>query len=95
MITGKWANNEKVHELFATFKLKTIHKCFLCPYKRQLSMVRFIALQGYGHIGTWHIYNASKTLYKDRTVYLQLLLHLENKQIMPNKLETQLKHTYS
>ena len=66
MFTGKWANNEKVHELFATFKLKTIHKCFLCPYKRQLSMVRFIALQGYGHIGTWHIYNASKTLYKDR-----------------------------
>ena len=27
-------------------KLKTIHKCFLCPYKRQISMLRFIALRG-------------------------------------------------
>ena len=45
-------------------KLKKIHKCLLCPYKRQISMQRFIALlQEYGHIRTWHIYNTGKTLY--------------------------------
>ena len=30
----------------AELKLKTIHKCFLCPYKEQISMLCFIALRG-------------------------------------------------
>ena len=41
-------------------KLKTIHRYFLCSYKRQISMLRFMAMQGY--IRTWHIYNTGKTL---------------------------------
>ena len=47
-------------------------------------MLRLIALQGYGHIRTWHIYNAGKTLYR----VVELLLQLKNKIIMPNNVET-------
>ena len=44
-------------------KLNTIHKCFLYPYKRQISMLCLIALWGDRAHRTWHIYNAEKTLY--------------------------------
>ena len=49
--------------LFYFLKLKTtsIHKCFLCPYKRQTSLLRLIALRG--HLRTWQIFNTGKTLY--------------------------------
>ena len=42
-ISKYFSKNEKS---FFILKLKTIHKWFLCPYKRQISMLRFIALRG-------------------------------------------------
>ena len=32
-------------EYWLALELKTIHKCFLCPYKMQISMLRLIALR--------------------------------------------------
>ena len=34
------------YNLVSLLKLKTIHKCVLCPHKRQILMLRSIALQG-------------------------------------------------
>ena len=45
-------------------KLKTIHKYFLCPYKRQISMLRFIALRGVRpHRNVAHLQHTGKTKY--------------------------------
>ena len=52
----------------------------------------------YGHKRTRHIYKADKfknVIYQDRNRVVKLLLHLENKQIMPNHVETQHKQMYS
>ena len=39
----------------------------------------------YGHLRTWHIYNAGKTLYMDRSRVVEFLLQfLKKQQIMPN-----------
>ena len=38
----KWINPDSMKNL----KLKTIHNCFLCPYKWQISMLCFTALRG-------------------------------------------------
>ena len=35
----------KLCDLYSFLKLKTIHKCFLCPYQRQSSMLCFIAFK--------------------------------------------------
>ena len=70
---------------------------FSCPYKRQISMLHFIALRVYGHIRTCHIYNKDKTLfYRDQRRVGKLLLQLDNKQlIMQNNVETQHEYIYS
>ena len=50
----------------------------------------------FGHLRTWHINNAGKTLYRDRNHVVKVILQLENKQqSMPNNVETQHKHMYS
>ena len=52
----------------------------------------------YGRLRTWniYIYNAGKTLYKDRNRVKDFFFHLENKQqTMPNNAETQVKIMYS
>ena len=61
------------------------------PYKSYVSL----QCAEYGHLGTWHNYNAGKTLYRDQIHVVGFLLHLENKQIMPYNVETQHKHMYS
>ena len=51
---------------------------------------------GYGHLRTWEIGKAGKTLYRVRSYVVVLSLHLKNKQqIMQNNLETQNKHMFS
>ena len=46
----------------------------------------------YRHLRTWHIYNAGKTLYKDRSRVVELF-QMENKQqSMQNNVETQHRH---
>ena len=57
-----------------------------------ISVIRFIALRGErAHKKTCHIHNTGKTLY----IWIETLLHLENKQIIPNNVETQHNHMYS
>ena len=36
----------ETENIMIKIKLKDIYKCFLCPYKRQIIMLSFIALQG-------------------------------------------------
>ena len=70
---------------FQNLKLNTIHKCFLYPYKRQLSMLSLIALWGVrAHKKVAHLQHRWNVIFRDRSRVVELLLHLENKQIMPN-----------
>ena len=58
----------------------------LCTYKRQISMLRFIALRGVrAHECVEHSQHRENVIYRDRTRIVELLLQLENKQIMQNK----------
>ena len=78
-------------------KLKTIHKCFLCPYKRQISVLRLTALRGVrAHKNVAHFQHKLNVIYSDRCYVVELLLQLKSKQqSMPNNVETQHKHMYS
>ena len=78
-------------------KLKTIHKCFLCPYKRQISVLRLTALRGVrAHKNVAHFQHKLNVIYSDRCCVVELLLQLKSKQqSMPNNVETQPKHMYS
>ena len=62
-----------------SLKLKTMHKCFLNPYKRQISCYTSLHCEEYKHI-----YGTGKCLYRDWSHVVELLLQLENKscQIM-------------
>ena len=66
----------------------------LCPYKRQISMLRLIALQGIrAHKNVEHLQHRYNVMYRDRSHVVEFLLQLENKrQIMQNNVETQRKH---
>ena len=58
-------------------KLKTIHKYVLYPYKKQISILRLIALRG-----VWaHFQRRKHVIYHDRNRVVEFLLQLENKQI--------------
>ena len=47
-----------------SLKLKTIHKCFLCPYiKGRSRCYASLHWEEYGQIRTWHIYKTGKSLY--------------------------------
>ena len=43
------------YDIDMILKLKTTHKYFLCPYKRQISMYASLHCEEYGHIRTWHL----------------------------------------
>ena len=65
------------------------------PIKGRFQGYASLNCDEYGQLRTWNIYNAGKTLYRDRSHVVEFLLHLENKQqIMPNNVETQHKHVY-
>ena len=61
--------------------MKTIHKCFFYTYERQISMLSLMRCEEYGHIRTWYIYNASKTV-------------IEIEELLP-QVEIKHKHMYS
>ena len=69
---------------------------FLCPYKRQISMLRFITLRGVrAHENVEHSQRRENVVYRDRRRIVDLLLQLENKQqIMPNNKEAQHSRRY-
>ena len=69
----------------------------LCPYKRQIWMLRFIALQGVrAYENVEYSQRRENVIYRDRSRVVELLLQLENKQqIMKNNVETQYNNMYS
>ena len=66
---------------------------FSVPIKKQISMLRLIALQGVrAYKNVAHL----QLMYRDPNPVVELLLNLENKpRIMQNNVDTQHKHIYS
>ena len=73
-------------QLNSVLKLKTIHKYFHCPYKRQISMLRLIALRGeQAQENVEHSQRRENVIYSNRNHVLEPYYNLENKhQIMQN-----------
>ena len=49
------------------------------PIKGRSQCYALLYCDGYGHLRTWHIYNARKTLHKYRRRVVEFSLYLENK----------------
>ena len=59
-------------------------------------MLRLIALRGVrSHKNVAHLQRRKNVIYPDRSRVVEVLLHLENKEIMPNHVDIQHKHMYS
>ena len=58
---------------------------FFAPIKGRSQCYASLHCEEYGHMRTWNIHKGGKTLYRDRSHIVVLLLQLENKQqIMQN-----------
>ena len=56
-------------------KLKTINKCLSsAPIKGRSQCYASLHCDEYGHLRTWHVYNAGKTLYEDQSCVGEFLL---------------------
>ena len=68
---------------------------YICPYKRQISVIRLIALRGERGTFTTQLKRYIH-VYKDQSRVVEILLQLENKQqSMQNNVETQHKQMHS
>ena len=79
-------------------KLITIHKSpsSSAPIKGRSQCYAPLHCDEYEHLRTWHIYNASKTLYmyRDQNCVVDFFFLIE-KHSLPNNMETQHSQMYS
>ena len=69
---------------------------FSAPIKGRSPYYASLHCEEYGHMRTWNIHNAGKTLYIGIEDIVELSLQLENKhQIMQNNVEIQHNRMYS
>ena len=77
-------------------KIYTLFINVLCHYKRQISMLRFIALREVRtHENVEHSQRKENVVYRDRSRVVELLLQLTNNKSCKKFVEIQHKHMYS